>query len=171
MKQITLRPSDVVVVCQLTITSDASFQALAASIGLSVGECHNAVRRLGLASLLNPVSRRPAGELLARFLVHGVPYAFPAQVGAAAVGVATGASSLVPGSQPSSLEAYVWPDLDGTAQGMALTPLFPNATSLPARNSALYEILALIDALRIGHAREKKVAEDLLRERLSKGDG
>ena len=81
MKQQTLRPSDVVVACQLADTPEVSFAKLAAAIGMSVGECHNAVRRLRLASLLNPVARRPAAELLFRFLVHGVPHAFPAQVG------------------------------------------------------------------------------------------
>jgi hypothetical protein len=142
------------------------FAKLATETGISVGECHNAVRRLGAASLLNPVARRPATEVLVRFLVNGVPYAFPAQIGPAVVGVATALSAPFFSAHVAGQDAYVWPDLDGTAQGLALTPLFPQAAELPSRNPELYELLVIVDALRVGQVREKKLAEELLQQRL-----
>jgi hypothetical protein len=168
MKQQALKPIDVVVCCQLAIIPDATFQALSRSTGISVGECYNAVRRLGLASLLNPIARRPVTELLLRFLVHGVPYAFAPQSGSVVMGVPTGLAAPVFAEHLSAPESYVWAHLDGETQGLELTPLFPHAAELPGRNRPLYEILTLVDALRTGQAREKKLAEELLLERLTR---
>jgi hypothetical protein len=166
LKQQTLRPSDIVIACQLTISHDVPFAQLASETGISVGECHNAVRRLGAASLLNPLARRPASEVLIRFLVNGVPHAFPAQVGPSVVGVPTALSAPVFEAHVTGQDRYVWPDLDGTMQGLALTPLFARAAELPNRNPQLYELLAIVDTLRVGQVREKKLAEQLLERRL-----
>src|SRR6202165_743962 len=166
MKQQTLRPSDIIIALQLTMSHDIPFAQLASETGISVGECHNAVRRPGAASLLNPGARRPASEVLLRFLVNGVPYAFPAQIGPAVVGVPTALSAPVFSAHIAGPDPYVWPDLDGTMQGLALTPLFPRAAELPRRNPELYELLSIVDALRVGRVREKKVAEELLQRRL-----
>jgi hypothetical protein len=168
MKQQALKPVDIVVCCQLALTPNATFQVLSRSTGISVGECHNAVRRLTAASLLNPIARRPATELLLRFLVHGVPYAFAPTLGEVAVGVPTGLGAPVLAEYLSASESHVWAHVDGEAQGIGLTPLFPHAAELPGRNNRLYEILALVDVLRTGQAREKKLAEELLRERLTR---
>ncbi|HVT39744.1 MAG TPA: hypothetical protein VHE78_11905 [Gemmatimonadaceae bacterium] len=126
------------------------------------------MRRLGAASLLNPIARRPASEVLIRFLINGVPYAFPAQVGPPVVGVPTALSIPVFSALAAGQDTYVWPDLDGTMQGLALTPLFPQAAELPSRNPELYELLAIVDALRVGQVREKKFAEELLQRRLQR---
>src|SRR5579862_1289112 len=167
-RQLTLRPSDLVVACQLTLSTDSSFASLASGIGLSTGECHNAVRRLGMASLMNAMTRRPVVDLLVRFLVFGAPHAFPPMLGPSTIGVPTAQSS--PPFEGSIAEdgGLVWPDADGTARGLALTPLFTRAAELPRRNPPLYEVAAIIDTLRVGNAREKKIAEELLRERFSR---
>src|SRR3977135_2878723 len=108
MKQQALKPIDVVVCCQLAVTPDAAFKALSRSTGISVGECYNAVRRLRVASLLNPIVRRPTTELLLRFLVHGVPHAFAPQAGPVVVGVPTGLGAPVFSEYLSAPESYVW---------------------------------------------------------------
>lgn len=166
-RQPTLRPGDVVVALQLALTPSALFAELSATIGLSVGECHNAVRRLAMAGLLVPNSRRPVTELLARFLAHGVPHAFPPMVGQPSIGVPSAHSASVFSGKVASDERFVWPDADGTERGLALVPLFPRAAETAKRNPALYDLLAIVDALRVGSARERKVAEELLRERLA----
>jgi hypothetical protein len=166
--QMTLRPSDVVVACQLVISSTVQFAAISEATGISVGECHGAVQRLVMASLVSPISRRSIGELLVRFLVSGVPHAFPPAVGPAVVGVVTAHSAPVFSGLITAPEPYVWPDLDGTVRGLALTPLFPRAGELVRRNAPLYTLLTIVDALRVGHTREKEIAERLLRERMTR---
>jgi hypothetical protein len=169
--QLTLRPSDIVVACQLALTPSAQFSALAESTGLSTGECHNAVRRLRFARLILPDARRPSIDLLHQFLVEGVPFAFPAMLGAPTVGVPTAHSSPVFRELVESSEGYVWPDADGAARGQSFIPLFPGAANLPSRNAPLYDLLTIIDAVRAGSARIRKIAADLLADRLSAKSG
>ena len=49
---------------------------------------------------------------------------------------------------------------------MALIPIYPSAPDAALRSSQLHENLALFDALRIGNARERKLAQQLLEKRL-----
>lgn len=166
-RQPTLRPSDIVVALQLTITPGAHFVNLAASTGLSAGECHNAVRRLRLARLLVLDERRPATESLHEFMVHGAPFAFPPVIGPEIVGVPTGQASLPFRGIVESPELMVWPHADGEVRGQSLVPLFPGAIALPGRNHPLYDLLAIADALRVGTTRIRKVAAELLGTRLT----
>ena len=134
--------------------------------GLSAGECHNAVRRLRLSGLVLADERRPSTELLHEFLVHGAPVAFPPVLGPDIVGIPTGPSSPALQAVVSSASGFVWADLNGSARGQSLVPLFPGATELPVRNNRLYELLALVDALRVGTTRVRTIAAGLLAERL-----
>ncbi len=61
----------------------------------------------------------------------------------------------------------VWPHADGRVRGSALLPLYPNLPLAAEKDPALYELLALFDALRIGQAREREIARTLLEERLN----
>ena len=67
---------------------------------------------------------------------------------------------------PSADPAPVWSAIDGKVRGMALIPLYPSAPAAALRNPALYENLALFDALRAGNARERKLARELFEARL-----
>ena len=166
-KQPTLRPGDLVVACQLTITPAAQFIALAEATGISAGECHNAVRRLRLARLLLADERRASTEILQQFLVQGAPFAFPPVLGATTVGIATAHSSPAFRAIVESADAFVWPHANGSARGQSLVPLFPGAPSLVGPNRPLYDLLTIVDALRVGTTRLRKVAAELLVERLT----
>ena len=48
-----------------------------------------------------------------------------------------------------------------------MIPLYASAPKAATDDSALYELLAIVDALRLGGARERSVAADILRKRLS----
>lgn len=165
-KQPTLRPSDIVVACQLAITAEAKFLEIANSTGISAGECHNAVRRLRLARILLAGERRPAGEVLHLFLVDGAPFAFPPVLGPQTIGTPTAQSAQVFRSVLDSPDGFVWPDAAGAARGQSLIPLFPGAPLLSVRNEPLYDLLAIVDALRIGTTRVRALASELLAERL-----
>jgi hypothetical protein len=166
-KQPTLRPSDLVVACQLAISPSAHFTRIAESTGISVGECHNAVRRLRLSRILLAEERRPSREVLHDFLVQGAPFAFPPVLGTSTIGVSTAHSSPVFHTVVETTEGFVWPHAEGEARGQSLIPLFPGAPALSAGNPALYELLTIVDALRVGTTRVRKIAAELLTERLA----
>lgn len=166
-RQITLRPSDIVVSLQLALTPRAQFKFIAESTALSAGECHNAVRRLRLASLVLADERRTSADALHDFLVHGAPYAFPPMIGPSLPGVPTAHSSPAFAGIVESPDAYVWPHADGSAHGQSLAPVYPAAPGLPSRNQPLYELLSIADALRVGTPRIRKIAGELLHARLT----
>ena len=52
-------------------------------------------------------------------------------------------------------------------RGEVLYPLYPTVPEAAARNKALYDLLALFDAVRGGSPRERALAIPLLEERLA----
>jgi hypothetical protein len=71
-----------------------------------------------------------------------------------------------PGTDPPP----VWPDPEGSTRGVAFEPLYPTVPQAARRDPALYELLALVDAVRDGRARERKIAEKELVKRLRAGN-
>jgi hypothetical protein len=63
-------------------------------------------------------------------------------------------------------EPYVWPSAKGTMKGQAIMPLYPGVVEASMEDPALYELLALADALRVGRARERTEAGRELAKRL-----
>ena len=61
----------------------------------------------------------------------------------------------------------VWSDPEGTVRGFSIEPLHPSVPAAAKADAALYCLLALVDTLRIGHARERKLAEVELKDRLN----
>ena len=77
-------------------------------------------------------------------------------------GVAPLKGILVAGEPPP-----VWPHPEGSVRGPGLLPLYENLPLAARNDPALYELLALFDALRAGQARERELAARFLTERLS----
>jgi hypothetical protein len=155
----------------LALGDDAlTYPELAAFTGLSMSEVHGALKRVEQARLLAFADRRPALIVPAfrDFLVHGARYAFPAARGGMVGGVPTAhaAAPLNALVAPSADPPPVWPHAEGSVRGVALVPLYPSAPAAALRSPALYENLALFDALRIGNARERGLAVKLFDERL-----
>ena len=63
-------------------------------------------------------------------------------------------------------DQYVWPSGDGTVRGQAIEPLYKSVPYAVSKDPELHQLLALIDALRVGRARERQIAGDELRRRL-----
>jgi hypothetical protein len=170
-KQTTLRPSDIVIACQLTLSPHAQFGQLSKSTGLSVGECHNAVRRLRQGRVVLPDDRRPAVDVLIGFLISGVPFAFPPMLGVETIGVPTAHSAPPFASLVQSADRFVWPDPAGVVRGQSLIPLFPGAPALAGMNESLYDLLTIVDALRVGTTRIRHFAAELITARLAVSTG
>jgi hypothetical protein len=106
--------------------------------------------------------RRVQRRAFVEFLRHGLPYVFPAHPGFQARGVLTGPSASFLQPQFGEGIAYVWPTADGEAWGAAVTPLYPGAPAAARQDPTLYELLALVDTIRLGRPREVKLAGELL---------
>ncbi|NIM48601.1 MAG: hypothetical protein GTN62_02695 [Gemmatimonadales bacterium] len=161
-----LHSVDLPVVLRLAESPEAKYGSLGEDLGISGSTAHQAVRRLGVSGLLRPGSRTVNWLALRQFLAHGLRYAFAARPGAQVRGVPTAHAAPPLAHHIVSDDALVWPDANGPANGRAVVPLYPQATQLPERCPSAYELLALADALRVGRARERSYALELLDARL-----
>lgn len=166
MKTLVLRPHDVAVALQLALAPGMSFPDLSSHTGLSLGECHNAVKRLEKARLVSPSRRGAVVPSLYEFIVSGVPYAFPGELGPDIMGVPTAHSAPPLAEHFHTSDVIVWPSIRGLERGLSLVPLAPRAADFVETNLPLYSMLTLIDALRVGRARERNLARMLLKQRL-----
>jgi hypothetical protein len=172
MPQPSLRPQDVFVLAKLI--SYGGHRPPMARIGMDLGisgsEVHAALKRLAMSRLTahGVDAGRPLVEAVEEFLLHGVKYAFPARRGEVTRGVPTSYAA-PPLSEQIALGSDlppVWPYSEGTQRGVGLEPLYRTVPSAALRDPVLYELLALIDALRDGRARERRLAERELVARL-----
>ena len=105
---------------------------------------------------------------LAEFALHGAKYAFAPERLPVGAGVPTShAAPAFAGIFAQGHEPLVWPDAHGTVRGEGLLPLHPCVPGAALRDAALYELLALFDALRAGRARERGMAATRLQTLIS----
>jgi DNA-binding Lrp family transcriptional regulator len=163
------KPQDIVVALKLCLgTVRQGYADLGRSLGMSASEVHAAVRRLAEARLLDPETKKVRREALRNFLVHGVPYAFPASPREVTRGVPTAWSAPAMRGKLGSTEQIppVWSHPNGHVQGASVRPLYPSVPHAARNDPELYDLLALVDALRIGRARERNLAEKEISKRL-----
>lgn len=149
-----------------------SVRGLAVSLGISKSEISASIKRSidsHLATRDHEHNRpRPVRRNLVEFLTHGLKFVFPAKVGSVQRGIPTAfAAPVLEGRLMSAGDSvYVWPHAEGRDKGQALEPLFTSVPEAVARDSRLYEYLALVDAIRLGNQREAKFAEAMLTDRI-----
>ncbi|EWH02959.1 hypothetical protein Q427_05900 [Halomonas sp. BC04] len=149
-----------------------SVRALAEETGISKSQVSLALQRCLQVSLARKDRKtgvpRANTKALFDFIVHGLRYVFPARPGEITRGIATSfAAPVLEGRLFSSGElVMVWPDARGNTKGQAVEPLFKSAPYAVRRDKELYAMLALVDAIRLGHPRESKLAANLLAEYL-----
>lgn len=167
-----LSPIDIVVaVVQFNRErSEWTFAALGEQLGVSSSVVHRAVKSITEAGLFDPGQERIKAHALHEFLVHGLKYLCPAEIGRRTRGIPTGpfvaplASAF--GLSGSSPDAWVWPHGDGSASGAAFEPLHQCVPALALADPSIHERFAVVDALRAGRARERRAAEEWLRREL-----
>jgi hypothetical protein len=166
-----LLSQDVVVLAKLVSYAGArpSIAEVAGDLALSPSQVHASLKRLTRSRLVEAKTARPLLKPVEEFLIHGVKYAFPSQRGEATRGVPTAHAApplngqIVDGDLPP-----VWPDAQGEVRGVTLEPLHKTAPKAARKDPVVYELLALIDALRDGRARERQLAEKALSTQLQR---
>src|SRR5262245_37211571 len=167
-----LKPQDIVVLIKLLEYEGRRppYAEVARELYLSASEVHAAVQRAKHARLLTGSEKQeiPNKSALEEFLVHGVKYAFPPDRGELTRGMPTAYAAeplkgrISAGNEPPP----VWPFPKGKARGYSFAPLYTTVPQAALHDRYLYEMLALVDAIRDGRSRERNIAEEELRIRL-----
>jgi DNA-binding Lrp family transcriptional regulator len=172
----SLKPQDIMLALKLCSypRKRPPMSIIAADLKMSSSEVHAAIRRLQQARLLHgpEMEDKPNVSALEEFLLHGVKYAFPAEHGEVTRGMPTSFAAPPLNKEIAPVDELppVWPWRDGETRGIALEPLYKTAPVAAHRDPVLYELLALVDAIRDGRARERKIAERHLLKRLRVGN-
>jgi hypothetical protein len=168
-----LKPQDVVLVLKLLSIGERpwTYAQLAAELDFSTSQLYAAVQRALSSQLAARIGERivPNTRNLREFLVHGLKYVFVPERGEMTRGLPTGysAPSMQGFFSADEEPPPVWPHPKGNVRGMAFSPLYKIAPSAAKKDSKLYELLALVDAIRGGRARERDIAIKQLDKRLN----
>jgi hypothetical protein len=166
----SLLPQDVLVLIKLVSYGGKRppMAQMATDLRLSPSQVHSSLKRLERSRLIAPLTSKPYLRAAEEFLLHGVKYAFPAVRGEVTRGTPTAyaAAPLRQHIADSTDPPPVWPDAEGEVRGQTLEPLHRAAPAAARTDPMLYELLALVDALRDGRARERQLAERELTARL-----
>lgn len=164
-----LKPQDIVILLKLAVQPQPyewSYNQLAYELRISSSEVHAGVTRAIHARLFDKNRKRPIRRALEEFLIHGVKYAFAPEIGTMTRGMPTGHATpvLKPRLVVTGGDIYVWPHPEGEYRGLALSPLYKTVPEMVAHDERLYQALGVLDAIRVGRAREVKIAEKILLE-------
>jgi len=105
---------------------------------------------------------------LQEFLLHGIQYVFVPERGELNRGFSTSyaAEPLVKLFADNPELPPVWPDSEGEVRGESFSPLYKSVPKAIKQDAQLYMLLALVDAIRGGRARERELAKMELVKRL-----
>lgn len=171
-QQSTMRPLDVVVLLKIVSMGNQPWnqKPLAEELRMSQSEISKSLVRSKYAGLLDPNGKIVRKLALIEFLQFGIVYVFPQQPGALVRGVPTAHSAPPLNQIIQSTEHYVWPSGKGKLRGQSIIPLYPMVIDAVQDDEKLHELLALVDALRVGRVREKEIAIKELKQRILDGE-
>lgn len=171
MKCSGMKPQDVVVLLKIIAFNDTNWTSarMANELKISASEISGALERCRMAKLIDNVKRRVNVLALEEFLIYGLKYVFPPQLGAVVRGVATSFSAEpVKSKIKQGNDAFVWPYKYGTERGQSVVPLYSTVPEACVEDEELYELLVIADVFRMGRVREVEIAKEELKLRLSK---
>ena len=167
-----LKSQDVLLLLKLVSikNNDWSFNKVAIELGMSPSEVHAASKRVVKAKLAIKQEGhvRPIIRNLLEFLTFGIQYVFVPERSGLNRGMPTAhaveplMSHFIPDNEPPP----VWPDPEGEVRGESFSPLYKSAPYAAKKDYELYQLLALVDAIRGGRAREREIAKKELKIRL-----
>ena len=165
-----LKPQDVLILLKVVTYEGEPFamKNLAASLHVSPGEITFSLERCKNSGLIDANKQNVQKLSLFEFLVYGLKYVFPVQQGKKARGVPTAYSAspvkeqIVAGKE----DLVVWPYPKGSSRGYSIVPLYKTIPEVVLKDEKLYELLAIVECLRLGRRREVEIAIEELKKRL-----
>lgn len=167
-----MRPHDIVILLKIAAkrTNSWYMKDLSHELSISASEVSESINRSIIAGLIAPNKKRLMKLALLDFLEHGLKYVYPQQPGPIVRGIPTAHSAPPLNNIIVSEEPYVWPYGKGKVRGQSIVPLYPSVVDAVLQDEKLYELLALVDAVRVGRAREKEIAIKELKSRILDGE-
>ena len=155
-----LKSQDILLLLKLVSQNDPNWnqKPMAEALGMSQSEVSESVARSKYAGLLDSKGKVVMKMALLELLKYGVKYVFPQKPGPVVKGLPTAHSASPLKEQILSTEDYVWPYPKGSVRGHSINPLYPSVPEAALKDDKFYQLLALVDALRIGRARERELA-------------
>ncbi len=168
LQQQIMSPLDIVILLKIiTFKDEPWYQVpLAKELFISQSEVSKSLVRSKFAGLLDNEGKQIFKLALMDFLQYGIKYVFPQQPGTLVRGIPTAHSAKPLSEIIQSDENYVWASGQGTMRGYSIVPLYKTVINAVQVDSKLHELLALVDAIRLGRAREKEIAVEELRKRI-----
>jgi len=185
-----LKPQDIFITLKLVALGNESWSyvRLANDLFMSASEINAGVKRSLRAGLLigghqqtayenklknalvmeGSHSHWPNRKAIYEFLVHGVKYVFPPDLGEITRGVPTATAAPPIGNfflQVDDLPP-VWPHPEGKVRGYSFSPIYRSVPQAAMVDEKVYELLVILDTLRSGRARERDIATEELSTRL-----
>ena len=166
-----MRPQDIVILLKISTLQASTWfmKDIAYELYISAGEVSESINRSVIAGFLASDKKTLMKQALLEFLQHGIKYVFPQRPGAVVRGIATAYSAAPLSNVIQSNEPIVWSYAEGDMRGQSIEPLYPSVPKACLRDPKLYEVLTLVEALRIGRVREQKLAIEELRNRICQG--
>ncbi|WP_445730699.1 hypothetical protein [Mariniflexile sp.] len=155
-----MRPHDIVILLKIVVKGDQDWlmKDIANELFISNSEVSESLNRSALAGLIANDKKRIMKQALVEFITSGLKYVYPQQPSGLVRGIATAHSASPLSEMIQSDELYVWPYAEGNKRGFSIEPLHPNVPKAALKDPVLHELLALADAIRLGNAREQKLA-------------
>jgi hypothetical protein len=165
-----IKPQDVLVMLKIIAMGNRPWKQseVADELAISRAELSNSLDRCFDVGLIDGDKRIPQRAALLDFIQYGLKYVFSTKPGPLCRGIPTSHSAppLAKKIVSDVADAYVWPSPDGEMRGQEIEPLYPSVPIAIKNAPKLYEMLALVDAIRVGRVRERKLAIDELKNRL-----
>lgn len=179
-----LKPQDIVILLKILSLSISekhqgevwSQSKLALHLCMSASEVNEGIKRLNVSQLLAPkIEYQHRYQLIKEnckeCLISGVKYFIPAQIEMYTRGIATSYAApifekyILKGNDPIP----VWPHAEGKHLGFAFVPLYRSIPQsvIQYPDPYFYDLLALVDAIRSGRARERDIAIKLLKQMIN----
>lgn len=155
-----MRPHDIVILLKIIAMGDKDWlmKDLASELYISNSEVSESLNRSVLAGLIAGDKKRVMKQALVEFITSGLKYVYPQQPSGLVRGIVTAHSAPPLSEIIRSDEVYVWPYAEGNQRGFSIEPLHPNVPKAVLNDTILHELLALVDAIRLGNVREQKLA-------------
>ena len=166
-----MKSQDVMILLFICQYCEGSYKVseIADSLQISQSEVSESINRSSIAKLIDSKSKAVFRYGFYEFLVYGLKFVFPVSPGPIVRGVPT-SHSAPPLNRiiSSDSDHFVWSYSKGKIRGMSIKPLYKTIPVIYEQFPEYYELLSLVDALRIGRSREIVLARDFLKERLLK---